>query len=382
MPDMIASQAGLRRTRVLFALPELGAGGPDRVMFELITHLPRDRFLPLLMVGRRGGRYFDMLPADVEIHVAGGGRRYPVRAYARLVDSLKPDIVFTTLRMNLTAGLGSFVHRHRPVLIERQANAIAADFAILRRSSLIKHRVAEWLVKLALRRADWLVAQSADMGAELRGAMPAARRGRVVVIGNPVDIASVEQAAKAQHATVLRGSPALLGVGRLMPQKGFDVLIDALPAVLAAHPGAHLTLLGEGPDRAALAARAAALGVGDRVTMPGHAEGVLATIAGADLFVSSSRYEGFSNAILEAIALGVPVAATDCPGATREMITEGESGFLAPRQDPVGLSAAIGRALASDRVAVAARARAHVSATFGRDRIVSAYAALFDRARG
>lgn len=370
------------RPLVLFAIPELAAGGPDRVMAELMRDLPRDRFRLALAVSRTGGRYFDALPGDVDVQVVDD-RRYPIRAFARLVDALKPDLVMTTLRMNLTAQCATWLQRHRPVLVVRQANAIAADFASLKRRSLVKHRLAHWLVVRGFARADGVVAQSRDMADEL---LPSLGRNQLLVtIGNPIDIAATRQLARAQAASAavrLPGTPALVGVGRLASQKGFDLLIAALPAILAAHPTAALTLIGSGDERATLEATATALGVAAHVHFAGQRSDALAVLAAADLFVSASRYEGFSNAILEAMALGTPVAATPCPGATREMIRDGETGTLASATTATAISAAVLRALAADKARLAEAATRHVGSNYAPSVIVDAYTRMFEQLLG
>ena len=108
---------------VLFAIPELASGGPDRVIAELIRELPRDRFRVGLAVSHASGRYFSRLPADVAVYLVDGGR-YPVMSFARLVDRLCPALVFTTLRMNLTAELATRERWRR--LCDRIAAAPAA----------------------------------------------------------------------------------------------------------------------------------------------------------------------------------------------------------------------------------------------------------------
>ncbi|WP_188945445.1 glycosyltransferase, partial [Polymorphobacter multimanifer] len=195
--------------------------------------------------------------------------------------------------------------------------------------------------------------------------------------------AATQQLARQQAEAApprLAGQPALLAVGRLAPQKGFDLLIAAMPAILAAHPDAALTIVGTGEDHAALESLAASHDVGDRVHLVGHSDHVLATIAAADLFISSSRYEGFSNAMLEAMALGTPVAATPCPGATRELIIDGSSGILAEVTTSTAIAAAVLKALAADRHHLAAGAKRLLEAHYAPAIIVERYASLFEDA--
>lgn len=365
--------------RILFAIPELDSGGPDRVFFELINRLDRSAFLPVLMVSRAGGRYFKALPDDVEICVLGGGR-YPVWRFARAIDRVKPDLIIATLRMNTTASAARGLQKHRPPLITRQANAISSNFRELRKRSSLKYGIAEWLVKRLLKVPDALVAQSSDMGEELE--THASPRQRIAIIGNPVDVKSVRASCLAQQGRASLtgfGDPALIAVGRLAPQKGFDLLLPAFAEFRREHPRAGLTILGEGPDRNKLELEARRLGIEDALRLPGHSETVLAEVGAADLFVSSSRYEGFSNAILEAMALGKPVVAINCEGGTKDMVIDGQTGILAQTQSIGALTEALMRAMHSNLLDLGGAGQQHVNVIFSHRRILAEYEALFQK---
>lgn len=367
----------MKRT-IALAIPELDAGGPDRVISELLHGLPRSQFALQLIVQRAGGRLFDQLPDDVEVAEIGDQRRYPVLAYKRALARLRPALVMTTLRMNITAGFAKSLFGHPPVLVARQANAIAVNFAELRQRAPVKQRIVQPIVTHALTRADAMVAQSLDMAEELRaetgGAIPLA------TIGNPVSLEQIDaqRARQSEGAALPAGTPSIVAVGRLSPQKGFDILIGAMPEVVTRHPGAVLTIYGAGPDEAALREQAAQHGMAHHVVFAGQSNHVLAQVAAADLYVSSSRYEGFSNAILEAMALGAAVVATDCPGATREMITDGDSGVLVPMGNSAALADGILRGLDLRAGGLGARARSTVAQRYDRAAICARYAQFFE----
>lgn len=370
----------MSQAHIAFAIPELDAGGPDRVIHQLLCGLPRDRFRLSLIVQREGGRLFDTLPGDVEVTAIGTHSRHPVLAYRRAVARSKPNLVMSTLRMNLTAGLARAMASPPPLLVARQANAIDINFRELARRSPIKQRIAVPLVRFALRSADALVAQSNDMAAELRSRVGSAMP--IATIGNPVDIADIDAQAARQAATgptPPRGTPSLVSVGRLTAQKGFDLLIGAMPDILAGHGQAELAIYGEGPDRAALQAQIDALGLQDKVHLAGQSNAVLAQVCAADVFISSSRYEGFSNAMLEAMALGTRVVATDCPGATSELIVDGRTGFLCRSEDAGALAVSVKQALQPGTGSVGAAARDHVATMFNRDRVCADYTAFFEQ---
>jgi glycosyltransferase involved in cell wall biosynthesis len=141
-----------------------------------------------------------------------------------------------------------------------------------------------------------------------------------------------------------RAAPRAAFVGRLAPEKGLDTLIDAWPLVRSIHPAARLSLFGEGPERSALEARIQAsgltLGPGQAVELPGTVPDATAALRDVDLFVLPSREEGMSIALLEAMALGVPIVASSIPG-NRRLISDFKHGRLAPADDPEGLARVI-----------------------------------------
>jgi glycosyltransferase involved in cell wall biosynthesis len=141
-----------------------------------------------------------------------------------------------------------------------------------------------------------------------------------------------------------RAAPRAMFVGRLATEKGLDTLIDAWPSVRVRYPEARLILIGEGPQRATLEARVKALGLtlgpGQAVDLPGASPDVTASLREADLFVLPSREEGMSIALLEAMALGIPLVASSIPG-NRRLVSDFEHGRVAPPDDPQALARVI-----------------------------------------
>ena len=189
------------------------------------------------------------------------------------------------------------------------------------------------------------------------------------VICNPVR--DMQRFARADRHGAER---VVIAAGRLAREKGFDVLLAAFAQVAGRFPAWRLVVLGEGPEREALGALAKSLGLGSRASFPGWIAEPGEWLARADLFVMSSRYEGFPNALLEAMACGVPVVSTDCVGS-REIVTHDFDGVLVPVDSVAALAAAMadlmGDSAARQRLAEAALA---VSRRFGLDRVAGEWA--------
>jgi glycosyltransferase involved in cell wall biosynthesis len=360
-----------RRTRILFAIPALDKGGPDRVFFELLRALDRARFSPVLVTSEPTGHYLSRLPGDVERHhlgrEVGVATRYPMLPLARLVRRLRPAVVLATLRMGLTAGLARPLFPRATRLIVRPANHLSQNHGELIRGAPLKHRISYALSRLALTRADHLICQCEDLAGDL------ARLGiatPMTVIGNPIDVDDVTRLAAAP--ATLPGSPALLAVGRLTRQKGFDLLLPAFAQLLATAPAAHLTIAGTGSDEAVLRELARTLGIADRVTLRGFVENPYPLMRAADLYVLSSRYEGFPNVALEALACGTPVVAAVCPGVAG-LVLPGVNGWLAPVDDVAGLAEALALATRTRAQLPRAAIRDSVRTRFETGRIARRY---------
>jgi glycosyltransferase involved in cell wall biosynthesis len=174
----------------------------------------------------------------------------------------------------------------------------------------------------------------------------------------------------------------VVAAGRLVAQKGFDTLLRAFRRLRDARP-ARLVVLGEGPLRGELSALRDRLGLGDDVDFPGFVTNPYAVFARSACFALSSRFEGFGNVLVEAMACGTPVVTTRCPSGPPEIVTDGVDGLLVPVDDDAALAAAVGRVLADPAVAGAlSRAGRVRAADFAADRVAGAYRTLFGEVGG
>ncbi|OGL10649.1 MAG: hypothetical protein A3I17_09705 [Candidatus Rokubacteria bacterium RIFCSPLOWO2_02_FULL_72_37] len=245
------------------------------------------------------------------------------------------------------------------------------------------------LERWAARWTDRIVTLT-ERGTEEHLARRIGRAAQYAAVPSGVPTSALRAAAPERGAARARlgldpAAYVVVGVGRLISVKGFDTLVAALPRLAAEIPSAHVVLVGEGPERAALVSRAAALGVGSRLTLAGATAGVATYLAAADVLAAPSRNEGMGRALVEAMAVGLPVVAT-AVGGIPGVVVDGESGRLVRPDDADALAAVLvelGRdARLREALGRAARARAEAfSSAVALDRMRAVYDALA-RAKG
>jgi glycosyltransferase involved in cell wall biosynthesis len=171
----------------------------------------------------------------------------------------------------------------------------------------------------------------------------------------------------------------VLGIGRLVHQKGFDFLVEAFHRSGLAQIGWKLVILGEGDQRPTLIQLAKVAGIYHALEMPGHVDNVGAWLEKAEIFVLPSRYEGFPNALIEAMQLGCAVVSFDCPSGPSDLIQHGQNGLLVPAEDIDALAVAL-RRLGNDRslrLQIGSKA-VGVNERFSPDEIYGRWLALVD----
>lgn len=263
-----------------------------------------------------------------------------VPALVRYLRRARPDVVLSS---STPANLAGLVARR----IARVATAVAVSVNVPV-SSATAERSRPLLGRLVRRwfpEADAVIANS-DFLVEDVVAFAKLDRSRVSVIPNPIDVEEIARASRdnVEHPWMSGLSPSqppvILGVGKLKPQKDFATLIRAFAEARRRQP-LRLLIVGEGEQRDELVGLAETLGVSDDVANPGFVHNPFAYMARAAMLVHTSRWEGFSNVVAEALACGCPVVATDCPGGTREILDGGSFGRLVPVGDVDAIAAAI-----------------------------------------
>ena len=351
------------------------------MIVNLVNHLDRSRFEPLLALGSKEGAYLKDVAEDVPVYSLGASRsRAALPGILRAVWKLRPHAVLSTLGLNFAVAMARpFFPPGTRVLLRSGStstaflNSIADGYHKRSRLQTASYRLIQ---RPLYGLVDQVICQSDFMLNDLVNNFDLPRQ-KLIRIYNPVDLEKIDCLSKQDYLPYAGAGPHLLTVGYLYRVKGYDLLLKAFREVRAAYPHATLTFIGEGVDRESLENLARELGLTDAVRFLGFQANPYPYLKHADLFVSSSRYEGFSNVILEALASGTPVVATDCPSGNREIITEGVNGWLAEPENIESLAATIQKALGELPSLNRGLIRAHCESSFSIRRITTLYEELF-----
>lgn len=316
-----------------------------------------------LVVASAGGVYQSEIPNGVRLVDLGSRRQIPLvlklRDYLR---SSEPDALLATpYRFNLTAVWAGFLARGKTRIGVREATFFPAKLRDARsRRHLLKKRVISLLARPTYSAADSIIAVSGGVSAALAEHFRIPE-GRISVISNPIDVERTRQLAREGPGLSEDSpqSPLIVAAGRLTEQKDFQMLVRAFHRIVQELPRARLCILGEGPLRADLESQITAAGLDERVLLPGFLRNPFPVLASGSCFALSSRWEGFPNVLLQALALGKPIVATDCPSGPSEILGGGRWGRLVPVGDDVSLAGGIVEAVSrpSQHDRLVARAR-------------------------
>jgi glycosyltransferase involved in cell wall biosynthesis len=334
---------------IAFVIPGLGPGGAERVA-TLLCNFWAGEGHEVTLITFEGDEATPFHIPDQAVTLrklaasAGSGSARLLNNFNRVLRlravlrELRPDalVAFTTDAnvISLLARRGTDV----PVVISERNQPDRPGLAPV-------HRLARrWTYPFA----DAVVAQTDTVAAWMQKRL----RVPVHIVPNPVRVSG------PNSPRVTSDPPLLIAVGRLTAQKGFDILIEAFARVAAKHPDWRLVIYGEGPDRTKLETLRDALSLQGKVSLPGLTRNVETAFAEASLFVLPSRFEGYSNALLEALAAGLPVIATAAPGGASGILGDGKYGMLVPPGDALALASALEKMMSDSALRAAFAAQA------------------------
>jgi glycosyltransferase involved in cell wall biosynthesis len=352
---------------IAFVLTSFDPGGTERQMIELLRRLDRTRWDVHLVCFRRTGAWFDRAA-----EAAASVTVFPVRslqsvaalrqlvAFARWCRQQRIAVVHTGQLYSNIFGLPGAALGGVPVRIGNRRDINPNQRPI--------HLIAQ---RFAYQFAHRIVANSRAAAARLR--REGVPQPRIATVPNGLDLSG--------FPVMPRRSPArrVVVVANLRPEKGHDVLLQAARQILVRVPDATFDIVGDGPLAGRLRALACECGVARAVTFAGHQHEVATRLAERDVFVLPSRSEAMPNALLEAMAAGLPVIAS-AVGGIGEIVDDGRTGLLVPADNPAALAEAVCRIMAAP--ALAARlgdaARAEVRERYSFDRMVAGFESIYE----
>jgi glycosyltransferase involved in cell wall biosynthesis len=338
-----------RPLTIAFYLPYLTAGGAERVVLTLLDEFQLAGVQCLLLVNRlkqnlTGSGPSDALaqavPDGVEVVELGVGRSLSAPpAIAATLRKTRPDCMISSLgHSNAAAVIGRQLSGLSIPLIARQDNTLSAESKL---SGNSKNRALPVLYRRIISHSDAVVCVSRGVSEDICATVPGFPQGRLHVINNPVVGRDFGNRLNARDpGTWPEGRRRLVAAGRLQPAKDYPTLFAALRLVADKIP-ISLRLLGQGPLLGELTTLRAKLGLDEIVSFEGFVPNPLPVFRSAELFVLSSRYEGFGNVLVEALGAGCPVVTADCPSGPSEILEGGQWGRLVPPGDAQALAVAI-----------------------------------------
>lgn len=331
-------------SRYAFYMPHLPVGGAERVTVNLANHFAERGQAPLMILDRREGAMIDALSPKVEVVALDAPRtRAALWRLVRVLRARRPRVLLSAITHNSpVAILAAFLARSGTRVAVAEHTVLSQELA---ERGERDRQILPKLLRLSYRRAAAILCPSDAIADDLAQLCGIPRR-RIEVLPNPVvgpDVA-MRAARPVDEPWFAEAAPVFVAAGRLKPVKDFATLLRALAIVVKEKP-ARLVLLGDGPLADPLRAEAETLGIAGQVRFKGAVADPMPYLARAAAVVSSSRYEGFGNVLVEAMACGAPVVSTDCPGGPRTILAGGRLGRLVAVGDAPALAAAMAATL-------------------------------------
>ena len=336
--------------RISVFFPTLAGGGAELVMLTLAQGFLQRGYAVDVVVVKAKGELRERVPPRARLIELGSSRViFSVPALARYIRRERPVALLSTLHTaNAAAVMAGLIQRRSTRVAIRQADHLSRG---LGQGSDASTLLLQWLVRWSYRHADAVVAVSAGVADDLAERL-GLQRSRIHVVPNPIVTPELVELARRspEHEWFADGAPpVVIGVGRLTRQKRFDLLIRAFARVRE-RCEARLMILGEGEERNRLQTLIRELGLEQHAVLVGFVKNPFAFLARARVFVLCSDWEGLPGALIQALACGTPVVATDCDSGPREILQDGRFGRLVRVGDVGELSDAIHGGLTQPRL--------------------------------
>ncbi|MFO1418470.1 MAG: glycosyltransferase [Methylotetracoccus sp.] len=333
------------KEKIAFYFATSGHSGVDRAMQHLIPAVTRRGYPVDLLHVRKHGPHFPTPPEGLRIIDLGASHVYnSLPAVVRYLKTEKPVVMLSDKdRVNRTAFFARMLSRAPTRLVFSSGTTLSIELA---NRGLIDRTLQRWSFGRLYRHVSNVIVTAEGVKTDMfeYTGLPLEK---IEVVPSPVVPAElfVNAQPKPDHPWFQDGEPpVVLGVGELCRRKDFPTLIKAF-AKVRRNVECRLVILGRGRDGEALQALAGELGVADAVSFAGFAPNPYPYMAHAAVFAFTSLWEGLGFVIIEALAVGTPVVATDCPSGPREILQDGKYGRLVPVGDVAAVAAAIEQTL-------------------------------------
>ena len=316
------------RHRIDIVINSLEGGGAERVMVALANEFAEQGdFVRLIALCREGPYISEISDTVVFCCIHAKRARAAVRSLANLFRKDTPYVILSSQwHVNIATIVARTMSGINPRLVIREGTTLG----IYKTGSIA--RIQDILKRLPYRMADAIIAPSVG-AAESLANFAAVPRSLIYAIPNPVDVDHLQSKSKEVCGAIRHvRRKYIAALGRLSPEKGFDVLLRAFAGIVG-RVDVDLIVTGDGQSKIELVELSRALGIYDRVHFTGYIENPFPILARSELFVLASRREGMPNALLQALALNIPVIATDCPSGPREILETLSCGRLVPVDD-------------------------------------------------
>lgn len=343
-------------TRIVFYMPYLSVGGAEKSTLWMAQELQRRGYDIRMIIDRRGGPLEPAFAATLPIRYLDAARTALAGPkLTRAVREEAPDILVAVMTHNIiTAAFMKTLGFIKPMLIGWEHSVLSFMCAARGPRGMIETHAVRSLYSVC----DKIICVSRGAAADAE-LLCAPQRINTACVYNPVPAPVIGPLTPAENAIISRlKSPCVVSLGRLNAAKDYTTLIRAFQYFARTNGAGSLLLIGDGEERDALEVAVTSFGLGDKVVFAGQVDNPANLLAHADVFVSSSLTESFGIAIVEAMSLGLPIVATDCPTAPREVLSDGRYGRLVPVGDARELARAMREALAAPQDREAQKARA------------------------